>query len=190
MPLSYEASPTDGPLRQCELLGDVWEHRPLRPASEDEGGDFPTRSIHHGMAAVMTPDCDLEWDYPERFPETAGDEPLDESNRSIVPWTILCDAFPRGEIRPLFTGQDDLFAAIRRNQNIRYHRLVLVQVDGGEDIPELFLDFKKTVAIPTAALYEGIEAGGIRRIGVVAPIYSHEVVHRFYNYQSRVALPD
>jgi hypothetical protein len=84
------------------------------------------------------------------------------------------------------------FRRIKQNQDERYHHFPEAPIgerDGGAGFPNLYLDFKKTLALPTLQLYEGIRDGGVTRRAVVPPIFLHDLVHRFFGYLSRVALP-
>jgi hypothetical protein len=51
------------------------------------------------------------------------------------------------------------------------------------------MDFRKHFTVPTGFLYDRIAAGEVLRRAVIPPIHSHNLLHRFYGYQSRVALP-
>jgi hypothetical protein len=57
------------------------------------------------------------------------------------------------------------------------------------EVPEIYLDFKKALALPTRQVYEGLRVKGIPRLAVVPPIFLHDALHRFYGYLSRVAVP-
>ena len=63
-------------------------------------------------------------------------------------------------------------------------------VEARPALPDLFLDFKKALALPTALLYQVAQEGTVERVAIVPPIYLHDLIHRFYNFLSRVAVPD
>ncbi len=76
---------------------------------------------------------------------------------------------------------------IEKNQEERYHALPI-----GTDAPlnqALFIDFKKVFGLRTSSLYAAIGIDGVRRIAMLPPVYLHDLVHRFFSFQSRVALP-
>ena len=52
-----------------------------------------------------------------------------------------------------------------------------------------YLDFKKVTALPTNALYEGVLSGKTERVALIPEYYIHDLIHRFYGFLSRVALP-
>ena len=85
----------------------------------------------------------------------------------------------------------DIWKRIRQNQDERYHRFEAAPV--GEppvnQLPDLYLDFRKTMALPTGTLYEGLGSGKVMRLAVVPPVFVHDLMHRFYAYLSRIGLP-
>ncbi len=83
-----------------------------------------------------------------------------------------------------------LWAALRKNQNERYHHLPAARVGGADDLDDLYIDFKKVYGIPLKSLYTALNSGGITRVAVVPGPYLHDLIHRFYAFQSRVAVPD
>jgi hypothetical protein len=153
---------------------------------------------------VMTAVCDLERDHEARFAEEASEDQgaaaavddaervVDESDPRIVPHVLLCEGYQRDQIRPRFTGMTHIWERIRQNQDERYHRFGQASIGhpSAAELPELFLDFKKTLSLPTQALYEGLDKGGVRRVAVVPPVYLHDLMHRFYGFLSRVGVPD
>ncbi|MDP2673713.1 MAG: hypothetical protein Q8Q00_02265 [Dehalococcoidia bacterium] len=183
MPLIYEPPPNSGPLRQGEILADIYEHRPLYPAAalaEDSTIEF--RSYYHRLAIVMTPDCDLEWDCQARS-ET--DEAEESDHPQLLPHVLLCDVYGTSEIRQRVAGSD-VWKRIQQNQDERYHHLSASPIW----LPDIYMDFKKTLALATENLYSGMTSGGIRRVAVVPPLYLQDLTHRFYGFLSRVALPE
>jgi hypothetical protein len=152
---------------------------------------------------VMTAVCDLEWDYKARFADetaeqhgTAGvvehDRPAEPDNDpGLVPHVLLCELYEKGNIRVLIKGHE-LWRRIQQNQDERYHRFGQASIGdpSAAELPELFLDFRKTLSLPTQAIYDGLDKGGVRRIAVVPPVYIHDLMHRFYGFLSRVGVPD
>jgi hypothetical protein len=64
-----------------------------------------------------------------------------------------------------------------------------VGVTASDVIEALYLDFRKQFTVATGFLYDRIAAGVVTRRAIVPPIHSHDLMHRFYGYQSRIALP-
>jgi hypothetical protein len=193
MALVYEP-PSDGPIRQAELLKSVAEFQPISKPNGDD--DLEIRKVDHPLAVVISQDCDLEQDFDLRFP--ADGEPVerdaaDMSHRSIS-HVILCDAYPEAElIRRLpdgFGSKDK--RKIQQNQNERYHKLDAAPIAGDEskEVEELFFDFRRFFAIPSADIYDQLAAGTMERIACVPAYYLHDLSQRFFSYQSRVAIPD
>ncbi len=197
MPLKYDIPPNPGPLAQGELLRDIWEHRPRQaPIGFPEGFGFHINSIHHSLMIVMTAACDLEQDYRARFPDGLAEGPyvpttLCENNPTLVPHVLLCEAYLEGEIRSRIKGSD-IWKRIRQNQDERYHHFESAPIGDsyGAAFPDLYLDFKKTLALPTSNMYDGLRTGGVKRVAVVPAVHVHDLIHRYYGFLSRVGLPD
>lgn len=183
--------------QQCELLEGIWEHRPIAPPTElAENAQVPIKSVYHPSAFIMNAACDLEQDFEkrtsarqaERSSGTDQDEIRrgeDEPYTDLIPHIMLCDAYPHSEIRSRVKGKD-LWKPIDTNQALRFHHFEPATVQGGHEVDGLYIDFAKTFAITTAQLYEAVNGGHVRRIGVVPDVYSHDLVQRFHAYHSRV----
>jgi len=190
--LRYEVSPASGALRQGEILKDVWEYRAEMPAAvlkDDQSVSF--RPYHHAFVIVMTAECDLFHDYRIRYEPTADEADKGESHPRLLQHLFLCDLFEQEEIRPLMAGSD-IFRRAKRNQEERFH--CLPEADIGDPVtthlPELFMDFHRTIGIHPFAIYEGVTQRDISRIAVVPPVYVHDLMHRYFGFLSRVGLPD
>lgn len=196
MPLLYDAAPIAGALRQGEILGDIWIHRPLYPPVENtEGSSFEVHSDYHSLMVVMSPDCDLEQDFFVRFPDPHAQEQYqpvieDESPPAIIPHVLLGDLYEESEIKSRIPGSD-VWRRIRQNQDERYHCLPAASIDNPlqSELPALYLDFKKSLSLPTRNLYDGLRVKKVQRIALIPPIYVHQLIHRFYGFLSRVGLP-
>jgi len=148
--------------------------------------------------------CDLEWDYKARFgegtttdltdaaTEASGRLSTEHDHPRLIPHVLLCEVYEEANIHNRPSLNASLWNRIAQNQDERYHHLKPAPV--GEpavrDLPDLYLDFKKAFALPTEALYMGIDAGSARRVAVVPPVYIHDLMHRFYGFLSRVGIPD
>ena len=189
--------PLTGALRQGEILGEIWEHIPqYPPIGSQQGQSFPFDSVRHEMVVVMSPGCDLEWDFKARFPDQPSQEqllsPPDlQENASLIPHVFLANVYIKPEIRSRITGSD-IWKRIEGNQDERYHHFKEAPV--GEppvrQLPDLYIDFKKSIAIPTNRLYEGVRVGGVTRIATIPDNYLHDLIHRYFGFLSRIALPD
>jgi hypothetical protein len=191
VPLQY-LNPPGVRLVQGEILGPVWEYVPRQPPIEvpAEQAEVPVRGIRHERMVVLSQDCDLLQDFNLRFP--GGDltsEPVDlEADPRAIPSVFLCEAFE--DLRSRVAG-GDIFRRAQRNQDERYHALPEAPVgDTGTDLPGLFLDFRKVIALPTPFVYEGLRSHGVSRIAIVPPFYIHDLVQRCWSYHARVAIEE
>ena len=196
MPLQY-GPPQSGALRQGEILGDIWDHVPRYPPMESQPGQsFSIDSVHYEYVVVMSPDCDLEWDFKARFPDQESREQLiPQSNISDLSASLshvfLARFYRQEKIRSSIKGSD-IWKRIEQNQDERYHHFKAAPVNELPEsvLPDLYIDFKKALAIPTKSLYEGLRAQGIKRIALIPDIYIHDLMHRYYGFLSRIALPE
>ncbi len=198
MGFRYEASPAVGPVKQGEILGPIWEHRPGIPPTEHPADlEVSITSFLHALVIVMTPDCDLVWDFNERFPDDDSKNALTpqaadaDSKAKAVPHVLVCDVYDEAHVKQ-HVPETKAWKIVIRNDNARYHVFDTAGIgDEGPDdaMPQIFFDFKKPIAVPTAQLYEGLRVGGVRRVARVPAPWRHDVIHRFYGFQSRVSLP-
>jgi hypothetical protein len=164
---------------------------------QEEGATFEVHSILHPVMVVMSPDCDLVWDFRLRFPDEEAARSYTpaqgiEGRSKHIPHVLLCDVQRRDEILTLSDMTPKRLEAIEKNSEARYHYL-----EGGHvrdplagSLPNLYLDFKTPLTLPTHLLYEGIRLYEVRRLAVVPPVYLHDLIQRFYGFLSRIALPD
>ena len=173
------------------LLGEI-----LHPPVEvGEGTSVEVHPVEHPLMMVMTAVCDLEQDFNIRFPDLQHREdpapaPIDEGHPNVVPHSLLCEAYPHDQIRPRIKGSD-IWRRIEQNQDERYHRFPEAQIGDPSvgDLSAIYLDFRKSLALPTSSLYDGLRSNQIQRAAVVPPIHVHDLMHRFYSYLSRVGIP-
>lgn len=137
---------------------------------------------------VLHGDCDLEQDFNYRSSPGAGG--IDEANAKIVPEVLLCDLYVEAEIRQQVAG-GDIWKRVRQNQDERYHQLLQAPIsDGGQELPPLFLDFKRSFMDRTPSLYDAISSGAITRVAIIPDVFVHDLMQRYFAYHARVALPD
>jgi hypothetical protein len=207
----YEPSLENTPLRQGEILTEVVQ---LVIQMDSIGLSEPPvfDRVRHPFAIVISQDCDLDWDYKENLnlQEIDVDAIEDKNEKAkylqkmnkLIPNIFLCmadhveslrfrdDHFPVGTTREITAKA---WTKIQQNKDERYHFLQSVsnlQDALGDGLPELGCDFKKYFSIPARELYKRIENGeAIRRCVIKSP-YKEHFIRRFYNFQSRVALPE
>jgi hypothetical protein len=196
VPLRYDLPQTCN-LRQGEILGDFWEHVvDSPPVRSEEGETFPIKSVHHEYLVVMSPDCDLDWDFKARFIDPESQERLVPTTNTpdegkVVTHVLLAKLYTRDRIRPRITTRT-FWERIEENIDPRYHRLPSAPIGDNQinPLPDLYIDFKKALAVPTTSLYDGFRVRGIKRIALIPNVYIHHLMHRYYGFLSRVALPD
>jgi hypothetical protein len=193
MPFTYAAAPVGGALRQGEILGPLWDHEadypPVDLANVKQVG---VRSTPYDLRVVLSPDCDLLWDFESRFEIPEGGEPeasFDE-HPDAVTRVLVCNLYSHSEMRPRFKGKREIWTRILKNQDERFHHLQAARV-GSSDLylHDLFLDFKRVSTVSTSALYEGLLLREVRRIAHIPDVHIHDLIHRFYSFLSRVAVP-
>ncbi len=193
--LHYEPPPERGALRQGELLGPVWQYTVEAPASSLPDDAHPTiERLKHGLVIVLAPDCDLHWDFEKirSVEESAaeGDPAREHENRSSLPWVLLVDVHEEADIKTRLPPGGDLWRRIKQNQDERYHCFDGAPIHGSsKTLDPLYIDFKKAFSVPTRWLYAGL-AADVTRIALVPSGYIHDLVQRFFAFQSRVALPE
>jgi hypothetical protein len=189
VPFKYE-SPSTGYLRQGEILRDVVEHRDECPSlGTDENHIHSIQPRSHPLMIVLSQVCDLLQDWHSREGKSG---PPDESSSAVMPHLLLCDLFDKDGLRIVHNELTvKLFERIEKNQNERFHYFAPAPIEGSDtSLPGLYLDFKKVYGFPTHNLYAGITATGIGRVALVPPIHLHDLIHRFFGFQSRVGVPE
>jgi hypothetical protein len=187
---AYEPPPTTRAIRQAEFLRDVEEQRVIGGAAD--ALDYLT--IKHALVVVMTQDCDLERDCDLRFPDEGEPPPAEEVevDANSLAQILLCDAYSDTELRGKLTnfGSKD-WKRVVQNENERYHHFDAAEIEDGTGTPvdAVCIDFRKHFTVPSVYVYDRVAAKDTVRIAIVPPIYSHDLMHRFYGYLSRVALP-
>lgn len=193
MPFSYLPPPSDGSLRQGEILSGIIEHRAVICAQPLEERNVPVESIPHHLAVILSADCDLEQDFNTRFlrkslADGSQSTSVDESDHHLFPYIAVCDLFPPSHVRGRFNHKE-LWKRVVQNQDERYHHFV----DQGcniQSLSDVYIDFKKAFALPIMAVYRSIIDKQVQRVALVPEIYLHDLMHRYYSFLSRIAVPD
>jgi hypothetical protein len=186
LPLNYDQPPPAlSSLSQGEILWKVVEHRDTCPLIVTE--EHSVQQFEHQLMIVVTQDCDLLWDW-----EARQKRPFDPLAPILIPHVFLCDVWEASQLRagPPQIG-NDIWRRIKANQDKRYHCLPSASFrEAPLTLPELYIDFKKTLGLPTANLYAGLTSLQIARLALLPPVHLHDFIHRFYTFQSRVAVPE
>lgn len=184
------------PLRQGEIVGPLWEHRTVYPPSAiRHASQVGVQSIPHALVIVLSPDCDLIWDHEIRFDCDPGGPPPDldiEEHPRAVTHLLLAELFSRDELRRRFTNEPDVWKRVTKNQDERYHRFRASEVGEGSGfvLNDLFVDFKKAFSLPVDRVYEGVLSQMVHRVAVLQEVHVHDLIHRFYGFLSRIAVPE
>ena len=191
MILRYESSPQSGALRQGELLGGVIEFK-VKVSELSSRDDLfsdvytpPSVRVNHPLVIVLSPDCDLEWDYQAR---TDPNEP----RHKILDHVLLCDLYSTSEIRDAKDIKSKDRDRIKSHQNIRYHRLDAEDLDRAlpnPSLPELYLDFKNPFALSVEYVMYLIDKDIAKRRGILPSDILHHMIQRYSSFNGRVSLP-
>jgi len=183
----YRPSSADGRVWQGEILENVIQIKlSIESIQNNQEGMLDVFPVHHELVIVMSQDCDLEQDYNRR---QAGFE-------GTLPNTLFCDAYRAETLRAKVEQQDQLGRKdwkkrIAQNQHDRFHYLQKAEPEQdlqSQGLTAIALDFKIYFTLPTDELYARLAMEIHRRCRLNSPYVEH-LAHRFYKFQSRVALP-
>ncbi len=188
----YEKSKDSVALRQGEILSRVVQIS-LLPESIDTASPKVKR-VTHDYAIVVTPDCDLDWD----FKAQQGKESLGK----LIPNILLCTVIFASDLAKRINSDRTPskrfetrtpWKRTRQNKEERFH--YLERIDSildlqGEGIRSLGIDFKEFFTLPTDFLYSSIAAGLTQRRSVLLQPYNDHLNSRFAYFQSRIGLPE
>ena len=178
MAFSYDPS-SDSALLQGELLSGVEVVENYR--RENDGIDVDLKS--HPWALVLSPACDLDWDYKAR-----GDEETAPQHRRLRMVTLVAGY----ELEDMVKATGMKTRDVRESAKLlRFHTLEEVEPEPpGSPIPRLFIDFAYEFTVPTDVLYRDIESGRVSRQGVLPVAHTFHLIQRYWSFRSRVGLPD
>ncbi|MBS1724161.1 MAG: hypothetical protein JSS66_14550 [Armatimonadetes bacterium] len=138
------------------------------------------------FAIIVGQDCDLERDFEDR----------QQGRDSALRTVLMIPAWPATELRASLKASINLgtdeWKLIRQNNNQRFHCIEQCpeKLDAeGTGLPALGMDFRQTIGIPPAEIYEWIRSGGTRKRFILAAPYVEDLSSRWSFYQHRVALP-
>ena len=173
---------TEGALRQGEIVTGIRQAMLVVDTLESELPEIEFRS--HPFAIVLSQDCDLDQDLRAR--QSRDPSAANRLIHSVLFAEVSVATEVRGRVPP------NIWDRIKKNKDERYHFLEAVaQTDDalGEGLPELGIDFKRYMTIPTEEIYKQIGANAGRRCRLISPFREH-LSTRFCYYQARVALPE
>lgn len=181
----YVASPTQGELRQGEILTDlVQAHLDIETVDDSSIPKINLRK--HPYAIIVSQDCDLLQDYRAR---NGGAVKPDK----LLPNILFCEVTTAEELclgRPSMNSREQKLFAMNKVE--RYHFLQKVPPEADalqQGLPELGIDFKRFFTIPTDEVYKRLTFEARRRCFMNSPYLEH-LSDRFSYFQQRIALPE
>ncbi len=194
MPFRYDSPPmVDERLRQGEIVLNLLELPPSPSDTEtlfNEEKSPPVIRSTHPIALIVTQDCDLYWDWKLRqSPKEVKKDIKDE--RKQLPHIHFCEMFMKEEIRWSRGFNRPLWERVISNQDERYHLFHQSKIaDTDEQLPDLYVDFKRVFTLPTEYVYWLISSAYSTRKAIMTEPYLRDVIQRVFSYLSRVALPE
>ena len=183
----YIQSPGSGSLRQGEILQDVNEvtfKLEELPPNISTGMNVRIEIKRHPRTIILSPDCDLEWDYQARIGES-------DPDTKLMSHVLLCDLEDAATLRETGRVKNRReFDRVRGNREERYHYLQASHTGSGYQIEEFYVDFKRLFALPAEYVVHESEAGKITRLSVLKSPWIQHLTHRFTFFLGRIGLPD
>ena len=187
--IRYDPSVPNSQFRQGEVLSGLLELRfdaaLLSEESFLDSSTAPAERLTHPWTIILSPDCDLQWDFAAR----QGEANIEAKCLSHV---LLCDleelaALQAGRI-PKTSRDKDL---ITQNRNERFHFLPSSETQGGSQThPDYFVDFKRVFSEHIDYLYAVTEKEFVMRCGFLKSPWVQHLADRFTYFLGRVGLPD
>ena len=175
------------PLHQGEILCGIHELRfDISQLSQESFKTMTPLSerASHPWSIVLTPACDLEWDFRSR-------QHSDQPDSKRVTHLLLCDledeSSVRGDSRIKNRGERD---KVESNRDERWYYLPPSTSENGQPFVEFYIDFKRLFSVPTEFVYAATSIGLIQRKGYLKGPWIQHLSHRFTYFLGRVGLPD
>ncbi|MCY3797800.1 MAG: hypothetical protein OXG84_08330 [Chloroflexi bacterium] len=180
-------------LRQGEILSNVVQLQidPETINSVDADSVYDVEPVKHPFAIVVSQDCDLEQGYNFTVHEKG-------NLRHELPSILFCqaqdvDKFRKSNLYRTLFEEGPFRRDFRNNDAFRYHfiQAIPAELDTRDcGLPELGIDFKRYFTIPICEVYHRIKLGHTKRHSVLKSPYRDHFGRRFFNFNSRVALPE
>jgi hypothetical protein len=190
-------------LHQGEILTGLVR---VRQSLESLGAeDLGIDEITHPYLIVMTQDCDLAQDAEARDIQARANEDQSLLNdpdfqkkfggasKLKIENILFCEAMATVDMKAIVPPGKDIWKRIIQNKDERYQCLEAIPAaedSANQGIPSIGCDFKRFFSIPSDEVYRRLElAPAIRRARLLTP-YAEHLLHRFCNFQCRIALPE
>jgi hypothetical protein len=180
-------------LRQGFIISDLVQLIPLNYENysvvhTENESKIQLAEIIHPYSIVLNQSCDLGFDYEAR---TNNNIP----EHKILNCVLVCKLFEAKDIR--FDKERGMNSSewkyVKQNKHERYYFLEEVNAESDlakSGIPELAADFKKYFAIETGFVYSQIKNNVAKIRTVLTSPYLESFCSKYYNFQSRIALPE
>lgn len=184
---------TSPSLEQGLIVSDLVELIPLNyneylESRNTDKTNLKFKEIKHPYSIIVTQSCDLGFDYDAR-------QNNNNPDHKLINCVVVCDLFDASILRQDKTRgmNTNQWNYIKQNNHERYY--FLQKVDAKFDLlqsglPEFTADFKKFFAIETGFFYYQIKKNVAQIRTVLANPYLESFCSKYYNFQSRVALPE
>ncbi len=143
---------------------------------------MPAARYLHPWVIVLSPDCDLDWDFKARF-GTA------RSTTKVISHVLLCDLEDEAQMVGRIQGSRHK-ELIKGNRDERFHYLEATNASDTEGLPAFYLDFKRVFSVPTDNVYWLCSNAVAQRQGVLVGPWIQHLADRFTYFLGRVALPE
>ena len=160
------------------------------PQDVSSGNTVRVRVKQHPLTIVLSPDCDLEWDYSARGEDA-------NPGTKLISHVLLCDLEDTGALRPVTRSSplnrinsSDHLKWVKGNRDERFHYIQPSSTDLGSPLQEFYIDFKRLFAVQTDYLIKLSEEGQVERMGILKPPWIQHLSHRFTFFLGRIGLPD
>jgi hypothetical protein len=182
-------------LKQGIIVSGLTELIPLNYDSflQAENSDASPKTVKfkkviHEYSIIVSQSCDLVSDYHARREENP-------SEQKIVDQVIVCNLFDASRIRAdqsraMNSAQ---WKFVEQNRHKRYYFFEQIRPDLDllcSGMPEMVADFKKLFAVDTEFFYSQLTNNIAQFRSVLISPYLESFVSEYYNFQSRVALPE
>jgi len=182
-----------GAFRHSEIISNVVERR-INLERLRIDGDLEVDIKIHPHAVILTPDCDLDWDFRERVldDDFTYEFGRDRYINKELPTILLCEVMEAAHLKRDASMNREIWKQVHRNRDQRYHFISNIPEEydyEGKGLPELGIDFKRYFTISSGELYWQVHSKDCKRRSWLGSTYLEHFSQRFAAYMSRVALP-
>ena len=188
MTIHYEISVPGNQFQQGEVLSGLLELRfDATQVSQETLYSLtpPAERQEHPWTIILSPSCDLEWDYKARYGEAA-------IGTKAMKHIFLCDLEDFRALKDDGRLQNSatMTKLVRQNRDERYHYLISAGTGEGQSLPEFFIDFKRVFSVHIEYLYAVVDKDLVIRRGTLMTPWIQHLADRFTYFLGRVGLPD